>query len=351
MSRRTVSSILACALLIVLFATAALMPVPYVTMSPGPTVNVLGDASGKSIVQIQGHKTYDDKGQLRLTTVSVTSPSRHISLLEAMAAWFDGARAVYPRDVIYPPQQSAQQAEQESSVEMVSSQDTAVAAALTELGYHPTTETEVLAVTPKTPAAGKLKTRDRLLEVNGVRITNATQVSKAIQKTGVGGDAKFVVRRGKETKAITVTTRASPDDAKKAVVGVVVGEGYNFPFDVSVNLSEDIGGPSAGLIFSLSVYDRLTPGSLTGGKVVAGTGTIAANGSVGPIGGIQQKVVAAADAGAKIFLVPDDNCSSAIGADVKKGEIELVKVTTMHSAVTSLEAYAKNPHADLPTCG
>jgi Lon-like protease len=351
MSRRTVSSILACALLIGLFLVAAALPVPYVTMSPGPTVNVLGKASGKPIVEVHGHKTYTDGGQLRLTTVSVTSPSHHISLYEAMGAWFDGTRAVYPRDVIYPPEQSAQQAEQEGSVEMVNSQDTAIATALTELGYHPKTETEVLAVTPKSAADGKLKTRDKILSVNGTRITNATQVSDAVQKTGVGGQARFVIRRGGQTKELTITTRPSPDDPKKALVGVVVGEGYNFPFDVSVNISDDIGGPSAGLIFSLSVYDTLTPGALTGGNVVAGTGTITKGGSVGPIGGIQQKIVAAADADAKIFLVPPANCSAALDADVKKGEIRLVKAPTMHSAVTSIEAYAKNPDAALPKCG
>jgi Lon-like protease len=350
MSRRTVSSILAVVLLLVLLTVAAALPVPYVAMSPGPTINVLGDTSGKPIVQIRGHKTYPDKGQLRMVTVRVTSPSHHISLYEAMGAWFDGTRAIYPRTAIYPKEQTAQQAEQEGSVEMVNSQDTAIAAALTELGYHPKTDAEVLAVTPKSAAAGKLKARDKILSVNGTKITDATQVSDAVQKTGVGGDAKFVVRRGGHTKAITMTTRPSPDNPKIGLVGIVVGEGFDFPFDVSVNISEDISGPSAGLIFALSLYDTLTPGSLTGGNVIAGTGTITEAGSVGPIGGIQQKIVAAADAGAKIFLVPPANCSSALGADVKKDEIRLVKAPTMHSAVTSIEAYAKNPDANLPKC-
>ena len=126
--------------------------------------------------------------------------------------------------------------------------------------------------------------------------------------------------------------------------------GYDFPFDVERRLGEDIGGPSAGLIFSLGVYDTLTPGSLAGGTNIAGTGTITAEGRVGPIGGIQQKIVAAADAGAKIFLVPPANCDSALNADVTKDEIKLVKAPTMHSAVTSLKAYARDTTADLPAC-
>jgi PDZ domain-containing protein len=135
------------------------------------------------------------------------------------------------------------------------------------------------------------------------------------------------------------------------VVGVQIGTGYDFPFDVSVRLGEDIGGPSAGLMFSLGVYDTLTPGSLTAGTDVAGTGTIDEHGRVGSIGGIQQKIVGAVDAGATIFFVPPANCESALHADVRKDQVRLVKAPTMHSAVQSLRAYARNKDAKLPACG
>lgn len=350
MSRRTLASVVACVLLVVLFGAAAFLPVPYVTMSPGPTINVLGEHDGHEIVEVSGHKTYPTHGQLRMVTVSVTSPNRRISLAEAMEAWFDPTRAVLPRDVVYPPTQSVQQVEQQSSVEMTNSQDTAVAAALKEMGYHPKTATEVLAVTSGAPADGKLKVHDKLLSVNGVRITGPESVAKAVQKAGVGGTAAFVVRRDGATRTVKVTTQASDKDPHHAVVGVVVGIGYRFPFQVSVDISNQIGGPSAGLMFSLAIYDTLTPGPLTGGAVVAGTGTIAEDGSVGPIGGIQQKIVAAADAGATLFFVPPGNCKEALSADVNSNEIELVKAQTMDSAVHSLEAYAKNRHAQLPHC-
>lgn len=350
MTRRSLASIMVFGLLVVLLAVAALLPVPYVTMNPGPTVNVLGDSRNKPIIEVKGHQTYPTSGDLRLTTVSVTNPTHRIGLGEAMGAWFDGARAVYPRDVIYPPDRTAQDVERESAVEMVSSQDTAIAAALSELGYDPPLQIEVLDVTAGSPADGKLQTRDRILQVNGQRISDVNQVTRAVQRSGVGRPARFVVRRGSATKTVAVTTKASPQDPKKAVVGIQIGTGYDFPFDVSVRLGDNIGGPSAGLIFSLGVYDTLTPGSLTGGTDIAGTGTITAKGRVGPIGGIQQKIVAAADAGAKIFLVPPQNCDSALNADVTKDEIKLVKAPTMHSAVKSLTAYAQNKNADLPAC-
>jgi PDZ domain-containing protein len=350
MNRRTLSGTVVFGLLAALLAVAVLVPVPYVTMSPGPTINVLGETGGKQIIAVGDHKTYPTKGELRLVTVSVTSPGRSINLLAAMQAWFDRTRAVYPRDAIYPPQQSVQEAKQESSVEMVSSQDTAVAAALTELGYSPKTYVEVLGVTKGAPADGKLKVRDQILSVNGTPVTGVRQVSKLVQQTPPSQPARFVVRRDGRTRTVTVQPEKSSEAPHKAIVGITIGLGYDFPFSVDVRLNQAIGGPSAGLMFSLGVYDRLTPGALTGGKTVAGTGTITERGRVGPIGGIQQKIVAAAEAGATLFFVPPANCTSALHADVKEGEIRLVKAPTMHSAVESLKAYADDPHADLPSC-
>jgi PDZ domain-containing protein len=354
MSRRAAATIVVSCLLLVLAGVALVLPVPYVAMSPGPAVNVLGDMGDKGstpIIAVSGHRTYDTSGQLRLTTVSVTGPTRELRLPDVMTAWFDPHRAVYPRDAIYPPDQTTQDVEQQSSVEMVNSQDTAIAAALTELGYHLTKQVEVLAVTKGSPAQGKLKVHDHILRVDGARITDVTEVTKAVQKAGIGHPVTFVVRRGGQTKRVRATPKAAPDDPSKPRVGVQIGVGYDFPFDVSVRLGGDIGGPSAGLMFSLGVYDTLTPGALTGGADVAGTGTIDERGHVGPIGGIQQKIAGAADKGATLFLVPPANCNEAEHADVDKDRIRLVKAPTIHRAITSLRAYAHDKDADLPGCG
>ena len=351
MTRRTLATVIVGCSLLALVVVAVFLPVPYVTMSPGPTVNVLGESGKKAIIEVRGRRTYPTEGELRLTTVSVTNPTRRVGLGETLRAWVDPKRAVYPRDTVYPPDQTAEDVEQRSSVEMVSSQDTAIAAALTELGYKLPLQVAVLAVTKRSPASGRLKTRDLIQRINGVPIRSVKQVSAAVQKTGIGNTATFVVRRDGRTKLVEVTAKASPDDPKRAVVGVQIGAGYDFPFDVSVRLSEDIGGPSAGLIFSLGVYDTLTPGSLSGGADIAGTGTIDERGRVGSIGGIQQKIVAAVDIGAKIFLVPPGNCDEARGTGVREDDIRLVKATTMHHAVESLEAYADDPSSDLPSCG
>jgi PDZ domain-containing protein len=351
MSRRSVSSILASVLLAVLFYVAVSMPVPYVTMSPGPTLDVLAENHGKEIVEVKGHKRYPTKGRLELTTIQLTGPTQKVNLPEALTAWFDRSRAVYPRAAFYAQNESEQDANTESAVQMVSSQDTAVAVALSELGYKLRTITEILAVNPGGPADGKLQTRDQIVSVNGKPIRDATDVSKIVRATPDGKSATFVVRRHGQEKTVRVVPKPSKDNPDIPLVGIVVGPSYDFPFDVSVNIDERIGGPSAGLIFSLSVYDTLTPGALTGGAPIAGTGTIAQDGTVGPIGGIQQKIIAAADSGAKLFFVPPGNCDAAMAVGLDEEDMRLVKAPTMHSAVQSLHEYVKNPDAPLPKCG
>lgn len=351
MSRRTVSGIVASALLVVLFIVAMSLPVPFVAMSPGPTLDVLAQTQGKEIVEVKGHKRYPTKGRLELTTIRLTGPKEELSLPRVLGAWFDPSAAVYPREAFYAPDESEQDADTESSVQMVSSQDTAVAVALTELGYKLDKNTEVLGVSPGGPAEGHLETRDVIVSVNGRRIRDAAQVSQIVRRTPDGEAATFVVRRRGQERTVRVIPEPSKENPRVPLVGIVVGPSYDFPFDVSVKIDENIGGPSAGLIFSLAVYDTLTPGALTGGAPIAGTGTIAEDGRVGPIGGIQQKIIAAADSGAKLFFVPPANCGSATAVDLGQEDMRLVKAPTMHSALQSLRTYAKDPDAPLPKCG
>ncbi|WP_441349077.1 S16 family serine protease [Streptomyces sp. NTH33] len=145
-----------------------------------------------------------------------------------------------------------------------------------------------------------------------------------------------------------MTTAQSADaGAKRAIVGISAGTDHTFPFTIDIKLA-DVGGPSAGLMFALGIYDKLTPGSLTGGKFVAGTGTIDDNGKVGPIGGIEMKTVGARDKGAQFFLTPADNCASA-AKDTPSG-LTLVKVNTMGDALAALKDIRAGSTADLPKC-
>ena len=350
MTRRSAASLLALGLLLVLTVVAAGMSVPYVTVSPGPTVDVLGDDGEKPIVQVDGEKTFPPEGELRLTTVSVTNPEAELTLLEAMWSWMRTDEDVLPVEAMYPENSTAEQERAESAAQMVSSQDTAIAVALTELGYELPTHVEVTGVNPGGPSDGELKPRDKIESVQGRPVEELQQLFDAFADVEPGDVVQVEVRRGGQPRTFEIRTTAAQDDPDRAIVGVLVGTGYDFPFDVRVGIDESIGGPSAGLNFALSIYDTLTPGSLTGGDVVAGTGTSAPDGTVGPIGGIREKIIGAQRDGAELFFVPPDNCNTAMTAPVDDEGIRLVRADTMHSAVLALEKYAQDPTAELPRC-
>lgn len=346
MTQRLTATVVAVPMVIALLVTAWWKPLPYVTYQPGPTVDVLAEADGKEIVQVQGAKTYRDDGQLRMTTVSVSRPRTRINLYTLMANWFNREDAVYPYDAVYPDDATPEENEAEDAVAMVSSQDTAIAVALRELEYEVEPAVKVLYIEPSSPADGELKVRDVFLEANGRPVTSSQDLINAVQQTPPGEKVTFRVRRAGTEVTVRVEPRSEDGEPR---IGIQLGGGFIFPIDVSVNIDQSIGGPSAGLMFSLAIYDTLTPGSLTGGSAVAGTGTIDIEGAVGAIGGIQQKIVGAAEDGAELFLVPPANCEEALGA--RNDDMRLVRAPTMHSAVESIQAWVDDPDAPLPTCG
>ncbi len=346
MTQRNLAGLLAVPLLIALWVVAVSRPLPYVTYEPGLTVDVLDEPEGQEIIQVSGHKTYRDDGELRMTTVYVTQPKpATVNLFELMGAWLSRDDAVYPYRAVYGEEETQESNETEGAIEMVSSQDAAIAVALTELGIDFDPAVEVFSVADDAPAKGRLEVRDVILSVNGTPVTTTQETADAVQATPAGQQVELVVLRdGKEQ-----TVRITPGERDgKPFLGIDMLPSYRFPFQVSVDIDPNIGGPSAGLLFSLGIYDTLTPGSLTGGEIVAGTGTIDPTGKVGPIGGIQQKIAAARDAGAELFLVPPDNCSEALEAP--NGDMTLVRADTMHDARTAIEAWVDDHDADLPTC-
>ena len=341
MSRRAATLTVTSVLVLVFAVIGALMPVPYVMLTPGPTTDTLGEtAKGKPLIEITGRQTYPDNGHLNFTTVAYRGgPGNRIDLLTALRGWLDTQTAVVPEEAIFPDDESVQKVEQENTAQMESSQDAAIAAALTELKIPITTTIKVASVQPGMPAQAMLRKDDQIIAVDGVKVAKVEEVSARIGKHRVGDTVKIAIKRAGKDQTVALRTVAAPptsgSKAGKPVVGVVLGEDHTFPFTVKITVG-DVGGPSAGLMFSLGIYDKLTPGSLTGGTFVAGTGTITAEGEVGPIGGIQQKMIAARQAGAKVFLTPKDNCPEAV-ANAPEG-LRLVQADTMHGTIASLDA-------------
>jgi PDZ domain-containing protein len=342
-TRRTATLVTSIVLLVVSLGLVTAFPVPFVSFSPGPVKDTLGATKNKPVIEITGHETFPTSGQLDLTTVSVTSPDRQLTLPQAMRNWLDPHHDLFPRDIIYPPDQSADQVEQQNTAEMTGSQDSAVAAALqaAKVPFN----VKVSTVADNTPAQGKLKPGDIVLDVDGQTVTQIPQVGDLVRKHKVGENVVFLIRRDGAEQTVQLKTAATPGDETRPMVGISIG--VDSPVKVSVNLGQDIGGPSAGTAFALAIYDKLTPGPLLAGKHVAGTGTIDALGQVGAIGGIQQKIAGAKNDGATVFLVPAPNCQAALHADVK--DIRLVKITTLTDAISSLQSLASGK-GDVPAC-
>ena len=339
----------AAVVLVALVVVAFLLPVPYVTLQPGPTRDVLAMPDGEPVVQVDGQQTFPTEGSLSLTTVSVTAAGQDIGLVEALRAWFSPDDAVVPRDVIYAPSQTVQEAEQESAAQMTDSQSIAAVAALRLLGEPVEEQLKVVDVDESGPAEGELKAGDQMVAIDGQEFAAATSGLRLLRDREPGDEVRLTVLRSSAELDVRLTSVESDDEAGVSVIGVQVGVDYDIPVDVTINLGGGIGGPSAGSVFAIAIYDLLTEGSLTGGMAVAGTGTIDAEGVVGPIGGIQQKVVGAQSEGATVFLVPEENCEEAAGAEVD--DITLVEVHELSEAVDSLEALADDSAADVPTCG
>ena len=290
-TRRQLTLLLAVAGIAAGVLAAALIPVPYVILSPGPTLNTLSARpGGKYLIQISGHPTYPTNGHLNLVTVSYQGgPANSLNLFTALQGWLSPNEAVVPQEELFPTNQTQQQVTRQDTQQMVSSQQLAQAAALCQLGIKFRTIDTVDFVQSGMPAAGVLHKGDIITAVDGKPVTCKTPTGTLIKARAPGSTVALTVDRN----GVTHTFRLKTANVKgNAVVGVSVFESYRFPFQVKISVG-DIGGPSAGLMFALGIIDKLTPGNLTGGKFIAGTGEITANGAVGPIGGIQQKMAGA----------------------------------------------------------
>ncbi|MDQ0959275.1 PDZ domain-containing protein [Streptomyces sp. B4I13] len=361
MPRRTATMLASTLILIALLCAGVLIPVPYSEMSPGPTVNTLGDHDGEPVLQISGRKTYATSGHLNMTTVRVTSADYRMNLVEAVYGWLAHDNKVVPHDTLYPDGKTEEQSTQENAEEFSQSQESAKVAALKELKVPVTSWVIVSTVVKGSPAEGRLHAGDVIKAVDGTAVKEPGDVAKLVTEHKAGENVVFTIVPAKEqaaaekahrtataTQKVSITTAASDDSGeKRAIVGISAGTDHTFPFTVDIKLA-DVGGPSAGLMFALGIYDKLTPGSLTGGKFVAGTGTIDDDGKVGPIGGIELKTVGARSQGAQFFLTPADNCKAA-AKDTPSG-LRLVKVDTIDDALAALEDIRGGDTAALPKC-
>ena len=317
------------AVLLVLFGIlGTTLPVPYVAQVPGPTFNTLGDIDGEPIIKVEGREPNEVRGNLTLTTVGVSRGG--LSLVQAVQGWFDDEVSVVPEESVYPPDRSEQETRQANREAFLTSEQAAETVALGHLGYP--VKVVVQGVPEDSPSSGELEEGDAIEAVNG-RPTPDQETLAAVLAAIPGSTPVTVsyTRLGRAGSADILT--ASAEDGEGSRLGITILEQPSAPFDIDIQV-EDVGGPSAGLMLTLGILDLVGDDDLTGGAVVAGTGTIDAEGAVGPIGGITLKMVAARDIGADLFLVPADNCAEATAA--ADPGFPLAKVADLDDALEAL---------------
>lgn len=327
MRRRGATLLAGTLLLIALIVLAWQVRVPYVELGPGPTWDTLGKTRGEDVIKVTGTSTSRNTGQLRMVTVGVTP---EISLWEAIRGWISGDDAVVPREVIYPPDQTQQQVDQANQQDFKNSQTSAETAALRELGYP--VQVVVKNVVAGLPSVGHLQVGDVVTSVDGKPVTSSQSLVNQVRTTKPGTAVTIGYTRGGAPGSTSITPDKAQDGTAR--IGIELDQRQPSPLKITISLN-DVGGPSAGLMFSLGIIDKVKPEDLTGGKHIAGTGTIDDDGNVGAIGGIAQKLRAAKRDTATIFLVPADNCAEAV-ANAVPG-LEMVRVGTLDQALSALQ--------------
>jgi PDZ domain-containing protein len=279
--------------------------------------------------------------------VSTTTADSRLSLPQALVAYWRPHHDALPREAIYPPGKSVEDVESDDAEMMVDAQDDAAVAALRADGERVDLLPAVTSVTIGSPAQNRLRPGDLVVSVGGTTTSTVESVQAAVRRAEADVPLAFVVLRDKVRTEVSVEPKVQAAGGG-VQIGITIGTGYSYGPRISYDLGQRIGGPSAGLVFALAIYDKLTPGELLAGQLVAGTGTIDPDGTVGGIGGIQEKIAGAEQAGASTFLVPAPNCGDLAGV---RTSMRLVRVATLTDAIESVRAIGSGaPSQQLPTC-
>lgn len=342
--KRRVKSLALLSLTVLTFAGLAVLPTGYVIERPGTSFNVMGEVDGEAVISSNDVETFESESKFDILTVSLVGNRDYTpNWIQVLFAWADSEQVVLPLDEVYPPQFSQEEIRAESSLQMEISQQDAIAAALRHLGYEVPGQLYVNSVIADAPSSGILIAGDFVKEINGVEVLNFDALKAQIQKSEGKELVMSVVREGKP-----MDLKITPEQKDGVwVVGAMVGTTYDFPVEVNLQLG-DVGGPSGGLIFTLGIIDTLTPGSMAGDLHLAGTGTIAPDGAVGAIGGVELKMIAAKRSGADLFIGPYANCSE-IAGNIPEG-LEVVAVRDLKEALQAIEALRTNQAMPNLTC-
>lgn len=351
----TMGLLLGLAVVVVLgVALLNLVTVDKVLYRPAGVHDTLGEVDGQPIVNVEGLETYETSGSLDFLTILIDGgPRSDVTAWDWLLAELDPAVDVFDAADIYPPGVSAQEIQEENVELMTQSQLGAAVVALRATGIEVPEKVKVGQIMKDAPAADALEVDDQILSVDGVAIDNPEDVRVQLQEHDPGDVVPFtLLREGEEIEVDVPTGESDPDPLDptappRTVIGVFLASDFDLPYEVTIDAG-NVGGPSAGMMFSLAIYDKITPGELTGGKRFAGTGTISSDGTVGGIGGIVQKMYAAERDGVDYFLAPADNCAQVVGR--VPGDLEVIRVENFTQARDLVEGLGEGEDLELPRC-
>jgi len=320
---RTTLLIILGALVLAGVVAASWITLPYYGLGPGPTREVT------PLISFEGPERHEPTGALVMTTLR----AQQLTPLTALAAWLDPEVEIAHEDLLYAPGVDPEEEDRISFSQMDESKIDATYVVLERLTGYPREHGSgalIESTAPRCPADGELFPGDIVTAIDGEPVDSREEASRLIEGTPEGREMRFALDVD-GTPEEAVFARESCVDGSDPLVGVRMLN--TFPFPVAIS-SGDVGGPSAGLMWAVGLYELLTPGDLTGGEVVAGTGTIDLDGRVGGIGGIVDKVLGAENAGASVFLMPASNLEELAGLDT--GDMRVVPVETFDQALAAL---------------
>lgn len=301
---------------------------PYLAYSAGPVTDVTNS------IEAVGVETFPASGELLMLTVI----TQNVNVFEAVIALFDPTIDLVKREAVRMPGETDEQYRSRVLQQMDDSNFRSIVVALNELGYElEPVEVVIDGLVEGVPAVAVLEPGDTILEVQETPVSSIAEISQLVRDLPVGEVISLKVRRESEELDLKVELAERDDQPGVSMIGVMLGEIVEPPFDLSIRTG-NVGGPSAGMMHTLAIIEALTESELIKGQVIAGTGTVHPDGTVGAIGGVRQKVVAAEAAGARYILVPVDNYESALTA--QRDRIEIVPIASIEEALEFLAGLA-----------
>jgi PDZ domain-containing protein len=329
-----------------LIAVLTVLPAPYAIEEPGPTYDTLASKDGTPLVQIDGAPTYASTGELRLTTVSLSTGDKQVFTIgRVLEAFISPNSTVAPVERVYKSPEAQKQEAQQSADDWISSQEAATVSALEASGVVVPATLKVASILDTSNAKNLLEVDDVITKADGKPLVSYSDLTRALQGHKPGDALSLTVERGGQSVDVAFDLIAAKDG--RALMGISIDPAFDLPVQVKVDIN-NVGGPSAGLMFALAIMDKLSPQDELNGAKVAGTGEIYVDGKVYPIGGIQYKLNGARAAGATYFLAPVANCPDVVG-HIPVG-LNVYAVNDLTDAYAAIVAIGQGKTDGLLTC-